>query len=211
MSDWSNITIQEFDAIAVSDMEIDVLVGHIVLDRLPFTFNSKESYLAWRAALAVGFHVDARDVLLVGSAATGRSLSARTQFNVFRRKSDIDIAVISATHFEQSWAWFRRTNPILIGLDVDGQRLFDQHRKHYIFDGVVAANYFLPYLPFGYRWLDELSRANELLPSMLKGRRASVRIYKDSYSLRAAQQEGLRQFRLAKGKTDAAPGGPVDV
>jgi hypothetical protein len=195
MTDWSKIDIPEFMKLVLEDEPMRVLVGRLVLDRLPYTFDTKRQYFVWRDELADGLHVDARDVVLVGSAATGRSLNSRKRFGVFGKGSDVDIAVVSSRHFEMAWQWFRRVNVALLPLDGDGLHLFQQHRRQYVFDGMVAANYFLGFLPFGERWLQELQRCEKYLPAVLRGRRMAVRIYKDNESLREAQMVSLTAYK----------------
>lgn len=101
MDDWRPIPIEEFDETALNSPERSrVLVSGLILERLPFTFESKLSYLVWRDRLADGLQVDPRDIVVVGSAATGRSLNARKRFQVFHARSDLDVAVISPHHFD---------------------------------------------------------------------------------------------------------------
>lgn len=195
VTDWSGITIQEFDATA-STHNASQAVSLGVLDRLPFKFESKEQYLCWRDTLAEGFELDGRDVALVGSAATGRSLSARKRFKTFHGNSDVDIAVVSGHHFDIAWRWFRLTNPnFLTGLDRDGKKLFDAHRTHHVFEGVIAADYFLSYLPFGRDWSLAMQRTQQLLPQELRGRLMKVRIYKDFFALRERQAEAMTTYQ----------------
>jgi hypothetical protein len=188
------------------------LVSRIVLERLPFMFDTKEQYFHWRQMLAEGLEVDARDIALVGSAATGRSLSARKQFKVFHKKSDVDIAVISTSHFDRAWQWFRRASPTLLGFDPEQRRLFNRHREGYIFDGMIAANVFLSYLPFGAEWNRELQRSEQYLPPALQGRVLSVRIYRDSEALRSAQLEALLSYQsFLRVKEQANSGDATDI
>ncbi|NMO57520.1 hypothetical protein HH310_40930 [Actinoplanes sp. TBRC 11911] len=195
MTDWAKIEVKDFMDLVRSDEHVDLLVGRIVLDRLPFTFDSKAGYFLWRHELGSGFQVDARDVVLVGSAAIGRSLNPQKRFKVFGSQSDIDIAVVSPTHFDRAWHWFRNTDPLLLHLDGDTRRTFDQHKKQYIFEGMVAANVFLGYLPFGQDWLRTLQRCERYLPPLLRGRVQTVRIYKDNQALREAQARSLQAYR----------------
>ena len=196
VTDWAAIEIGDFDQLCKENDRLDVLVGRAVLYRLPHTFESKKQYLTWRERLAADLELDGNDIHLVGSAATGRSLSARKKFKVFDKHSDVDIAVISQGHFDRAWTWFRRTNvDLLTGLDEYGRRLFEKHRSHYIYDGVIAADYFLSYLPFGNEWLAALQRSEEYLPKTLAGRRLRVRIYKDASALREAQVAALSTYR----------------
>jgi hypothetical protein len=206
VSDWTKIQVAEFMTEVESGALPSELVSRIVLERLPFTFDTKEQYFRWRHMLAEGLQVDPRDIVLVGSAATGRSLSARKKFSMFNRKSDVDIAIISPAHFDRAWHWFRRVNPALLGFDPEQLRLFNRHREGYIFDGMIAANVFLSYLPFGAEWNRELQRSEQYLPPSLRGRVLSVRIYRDSEALRRAQLEALLSYQgYLRGKHDATP------
>jgi hypothetical protein len=205
MSDWVQIEVQEFMRYAKEDTPLKELVGHIVLDRLPFTFDTKQQYFHWREILAEGFKVDSRNIVIVGSAATGRSLSPRKKFGVFNSRSDVDIAVISQIHFDRAWYWFRHADPVILGLTDEPRRLFEQHKKAYIFDGMIAANYFLSFLPFGNEWNHELQRAGQHLPPQLRGRKLSVRIYRDSEALRHAQMTSLATYQRYLRASDGNP------
>jgi hypothetical protein len=195
MSDWTKIDVAEFMGEVEAGTAPSELVSRIVLERLPFTFDTKEQYFHWRHMLAEGLQVDPRDIMVVGSAATGRSLSARKRFSMFRKQSDVDIAVISAVYFDRAWRWFRQAKPALLGFDPEQLRLFNRHREGYIFDGMIAANVFLSYLPFGAEWNRELQRSEQYLPGRLQGRVLSVRIYRDGEALRRAQLEALLSYR----------------
>jgi hypothetical protein len=195
VSDWVKIEIAEFMALVGQDTRPSQLVGRIILERLPFAFDTKEQYFNWRDMLAEGLEVDARDIIIVGSAATGRSLNSRTQFGVFNKHSDVDIAIISQVHFDRAWQWFRQADPVLLGFQEVQRRLFDRHREGYVFDGMIAANSFLSYLPFGSDWNRELQRSERYLPPILQGRVLSVRIYRDSEALRRAQLKSLISYQ----------------
>jgi hypothetical protein len=202
--DWATIPIQDFDAVAQEDEGLGLLVGQLILERLPFKFDTKHQYLAWKSKLAQGLQVDARDIVVVGSAATGRSLNPRTQFGVFDpKRSDLDIAVTSPLHFDHAWHWFRTANPNLLNLDSTSFELFEKHKRDYIFRGFIAAEVFLGYFPmFGAQWIEELQRSEEYLPDILRGRKTSIRLYRDGASLRKVQEERLRLYRRSKGITD---------
>lgn len=210
MTDWSAISVAEFDAAAAEDArDVSLLVGQMILDRLPFAFSSKDEYFYWRDRLARGLDVDARDVLLVGTAMTGRSLSRDKGFKQFDSRSDVDVVVISPSHFDQAWTWFRNTNPQIVGLDADAQIAFNAHRDHMVFDGVIGADSFLSYFSFGPQWLRELQHCNEYLPKKLQGRPTSVRIYRDSAAVRTAQARVFRDYREYLGKSDPMEGAPA--
>jgi hypothetical protein len=196
MSDWIRIDIAEFMILAEQqDARPSQLVSRIILERLPFAFDTKEQYFNWRDMLAEGLEVDSRDIIVVGSAATGRSLNSRTRFGVFNKRSDLDIAVISQVYFDRAWQWFRQADPVLLGFQVEQRKLFDRHREAYVFDGMIAANSFLSYLPFGSAWNRELQKSERYLPTLLQGRVLSVRIYRDSEALRRAQLKSLISYQ----------------
>lgn len=207
MPDWVRIEISDFMNFVREDERPSDVVGRIILDRLPYTFDSKKQYFSWRGVLGEGLQVDARDIVIVGSAATGRSLNPRTKFGVFGKSSDVDIAIISPMRFDQAWLWFRQADPNLLGLDDFGQHLFEQHRKQYIFEGMIAANYFLSYLPFGFDWNRELQRSEKYLPPLLRGRQLSVRIYRDSEALRCAQLKSFLAYQKYLRVKDEPPAG----
>ena len=100
MTDWSPISTADFDQVVLAAGNSSGAVSRALIDRLPWIFDSKDQYLAWRGDLADGLGVDGRDVLLVGSAATGRSLNPGKRFKAFHRDSDLDIAVVSSFHFD---------------------------------------------------------------------------------------------------------------
>jgi hypothetical protein len=195
MSDWTKIEVAEFMAEVEVGQVPSELVSRLILERLPLTFDDKEQYFHWRHMLAEGLQVDPRDVMLVGSALTGRSISARKRFSMFHKKSDVDIAIISPSHFDRAWHWFREANPSLLGFDPEQLRLFNRHREAYVFDGMIAANVFLGHLPFGFEWNRELQRSEQYLPPNLRGRVLSVRIYKDNAALRRAQVEAILSYQ----------------
>lgn len=208
MPDWLHIDIPTFDReVAVEEADPAVLVDRFVLERLPFKFETKEQYLRWRAGLATGLRVDNRDVAVVGSACTGRSLSPTKRFGVFKdAKSDVDIAVVSQWHFDEAWQWFITQDPLRItGLDQEGRKTFEQHKKQYIFDGMIASNVFLSYLRFGPEWLRELQRSEANLPRILMGRILTTRIYRTNSDLRRAQAVSLASYRSYLANRNASP------
>lgn len=212
--DWLPISIKAFgEVVESSDEPVGVLVSKLVLERLPHTFDSVGQYINWRHHLAQGLGVDARDILLIGSACTGRSLSGRKKYGVFGSKSDLDIAVVSSLYFDIAWDWFRSSSPVAIGLDEDQQKRFKAHRSHYVYEGVIAADVFISYFDFGGKWLKAAQASEHLLPERLKGRPQAFRIYRDVAALRSAQSEALTQYqkyigRIREESEHATPGLP---
>tara|TARA_R110000868_G_scaffold136665_1_gene349714 strand:+ start:249 stop:854 length:606 start_codon:yes stop_codon:yes gene_type:complete len=67
---------------------------------------SREQETALKRALANNYRIEARDVLMVGSGKLGFTLVSkpqRPQFSHFSDQSDIDVALISKSLFEQYW------------------------------------------------------------------------------------------------------------
>lgn len=202
--DWTPITVRQFDDLLLEEPSAAAGVSRAIVERLPFVFESKRQYLTWRDTLAQQLEVDGRDLAIVGSAATGRSLNPRKRFKTFDAESDIDIAVVSSHHFDQAWRWFLETDPLIItGLDQVGKEKFAAHRSHYIYEGVIAAEYFLSYLPFGRGWAAALQRNQALLPARAQGRFIRVRIYRDNRALRDAQRLAVETYlRVLRNRRD---------
>src|SRR5262249_14393666 len=82
-----------------------------LLSRVPWIFNNDAQLFArWRRAVGRAAGVRANDVYLVGSGATGYSLSPTKPGSEFRqsgsasaRPSDIDIAIVNFELFELAW------------------------------------------------------------------------------------------------------------
>src|SRR3954466_2890922 len=69
---------------------------------------SRAAYLQWKSRLAEDLGVSWLDVVLVGSAAAGYSLSPYKKFKQFSSDSDIDVAIMSPYYFDLAWRWMRR-------------------------------------------------------------------------------------------------------
>src|SRR5262249_3647101 len=82
-----------------------------LLHRQPWIFATAREYTEWRLALAKDLGLDAFAILVVGSACTGYILNPKKNFKKFDDRSDIDVAVISPRHFDESWRWLRNLPP----------------------------------------------------------------------------------------------------
>ena len=56
-----------------------------------------------------------------------------------------------------------------------------QRRNYYIFDGTIATDFFLPYLPFGEKWTKVIKDLEDI--PLFKGREIHFRLYQDHKSL----------------------------
>jgi len=85
-------------------------VEHEILNRRPWIFETDEGYGSWRASVSSEFGAEPDRVRIVGSAATGFSLSPLKPGRPFRQlpgvrgqTSDIDIALVDANLFLTAW------------------------------------------------------------------------------------------------------------
>jgi hypothetical protein len=158
---------------------------------VPWIFaGDRLAYVEWKEALGADLHVDPCGLVIVGSAATCISLSPRKDLSRFHERSDVDVAVISAWHFDQAWRWLRS---LAADLDTDGpaRKAVSAHRRGYVFDGTIATDQFVAYLPFGPEWVGALANAGARDP--IQGRTVNARLYRDFDSLREYQLKGVRK------------------
>jgi hypothetical protein len=174
-------------------------VSHRVIDRVPSVFSDRRSYIEWKQKLAGDLEVDPYGLILVGSACTGYSLSPHKNFRAFNTKSDFDVAVISDQHFDEAWRFLRDLGSRIHKLPTDSKRAVNSHRSGHVFDGVIATDKIVQFLPFGKPWVTALESATASSPA--DGREVKVRLYRDLYALRTYQQRGVEEARtrLSKG------------
>lgn len=170
-------------------------VNHYVIDRVPWIFRSRRQYVEWKIELGHDLDVDPFSIVVVGSACVGVSLSPKKNFSHFHRGSDIDVAIISPRHFDESWRWLRTLTPSeSLALTKFEKSMFKWHHKNLIFDGTIAADQLLSKVPFGARWTAALARASLKEPT--EGRDVKARIYRDFESLRYYQVKCVRDLRF---------------
>ena len=89
-------------------------VGHFVegrlLSRVPWIFETAELFAGWRNDVGAAARVRPEDIYIVGSAATGFSLSPTKPGRPFQRlspgtsrASDIDVALVGRRLFDEAW------------------------------------------------------------------------------------------------------------
>lgn len=180
-------------------------VSYHVLDRVPWIFSNRSQYIDWKMALAAELDIDPFGIHVVGSSCLGVSLSPYKRFTPFHRGSDIDVAVVSSRHFDEAWRWLRNLGP-LDGLANGSfeQDMFKWHRKNLVFEGTIATDKLLGYLPFGAKWKRALGRARRRPPTV--DREIKARIYRDVESLREYQVRSVKAL-LA----EIAPGDTIDI
>lgn len=163
-----------------------MFVSRWLLERVPHLFGQEQnSYLEWKHFIGERIGVDPRAVSLVGSAATGFSLSPQKAFQPFQESSDVDVAVVSAHHFDLVWRWMRTLGSERYGYPGYVQKIIDDHRTRLVYFGAIATDRFLQYTPIGKEWLPVLSEAGKRLPGGV--REVNVRLYREFEALRAYQ------------------------
>jgi len=167
--------------------------SHQILDRVPWLFDDRAAYIDWKQSLAEALDVDPYAICIVGSAATGVSLSPTKEFTLFHERSDIDVAVISSHHFDLAWRTIRDLSlqPNLLSNTM--RTKIAKHRSGLIFDGCIATDSILSKLEYGPAWKDALLRAGKNPPVI--GHPVKARLYRDFESLRAYQLKSARYAR----------------
>lgn len=171
-------------------MPASIFVENYLFDRIPVLFNADRTlYIDWKRKLGGLIEVDPACIAIVGSAATGVSLSPTKNLKEFDAASDVDVAVISQHHFNVAWRYLRMNGSRRLRVDARTRNSWNDHVKRYIYWGTIATDRLLGVLPFGKEWL-AATIAMSLEPSSL-GRTINLRIYTDYDALRAYQVHGV--------------------
>lgn len=71
-----------------------IFITKWILEHTPYVFEDYETeYISWRHEIAEKLRIDARDIIITGSASLGFSLNPNKNFKSFDKKSDIDISI----------------------------------------------------------------------------------------------------------------------
>jgi hypothetical protein len=174
--------------------DLDLFVSLSLLDSTPHAFGGDwKQFSEWKRDLSRGLGVDPHALVLVGSAAVGVSLNPRKSFRSFGPKSDIDVAVVSPTHFEQAWWYLRTLGSGFYGLPPAVRTAVAEHRSNYVYWGTIATDRLLPWLPFGTQWLSAAGKASARDP--IADRTVNFRLYRDPSALRLYQSQGFNAAR----------------
>lgn len=177
-----------------------IFITKWILEHTPYVFEDYETeYISWRHEIAEKLRIDARDIIITGSASLGFSLNPNKNFKSFDKKSDIDISIISHHYFDVAWHDLIHLSPA--GISPKMKTALEDHRKRLIYWGTVATDKILPLLSFGGEW-DRIIKTCQL-PEPLVDHEINFRIYKDALSIRnyialsknnvALNQQELRQ------------------
>lgn len=174
---------------------IPLFLSKWMLERnTPYLFDSDHlSYLNWKAQLALRLGIDPCSILFIGTASIGISLNPNKNLKAFDAESDIDIAVISPWHFEESWRFLRSLGATRFQYSILQQASIKAHVTNYIYWGTIATDKILPILPFGKVWQLALNDMSKIPPTV--GRTINLRIYKDFEALRGYHAHNLSRMR----------------
>jgi len=168
-----------------------------VIDRTPHVFGSDQNlYVLWKSMLAEKIKVDGRAINLIGSASVGFSLNPDNNYRKFNHKSDIDIAIVSAHHFELAWHTIRNFGSLIHGLTYKQRNSLEDHRSRLIYWGTFDTKHLLPRLPFGKEWFEAFEKMTAEIPT--RDRVINARIYRDFESLSAYHVNNLNILREAQ-------------
>lgn len=168
-----------------------------ILDRRPWIFDTDESFRVWQKSVAVQLGLVPESIRIVGSAATGFSLSRLKPGRPFRRApspagqpSDIDIALIDPDLFAAAWnaiVFLDRARRLGVPEDARSKIRLD------VYWGVVGQRSVPLNTDPARRIITAVSAAGRLRP--LRGHPVRCRVYRRIEDLRAYHVDSLRQLR----------------
>jgi hypothetical protein len=180
----------------LKDQTNEEFVDHHIFNRRPWIFSSGHEYDIWCHSVAAALGVQINGICIVGSAATGYSLSPFKAGRAFRAQgsqemaSDIDVAFTSATLFEEAWN-------TIVALDRRrGLRMSKDERTKLRIDvywGAVAQRSIPSNTDLARRVLTAVAAATRIPP--IRGYILRSRIYRRIEDLRAYHVDSLRQLR----------------
>lgn len=158
----------------------EYVVSKWIVEKIPALFNNDmELYRRTKLLIANKLGIDSCSVVFVGSSCTGFSLNPEKNCKLFDEESDIDIAIISHYHFTEAWHWLRTQKLSL--LHGAAKKAYKSHRSFYVFDGTIATDMILKFMPFGAVWQEAIE---ELQKEPVFGKREiHFRLYQDHKSL----------------------------
>jgi hypothetical protein len=176
-------------------------VGRWFVEKTPHLFaGDQAAHVAWRRTLADTLGVSLFDLVIVGSAALGKSLNPAHPFALFSDDSDIDVAVVSDHYFDLAWRWMRRLGADRYRLPQTAQNWVKEHESRLVYWGSIATDQLLPHLPFGPDWVPKLAELAAQPP--VNGREINVRLYRDHASLEAYLTRSVRKLRAILDSTE---------
>jgi len=173
---------------------LDLLLSKRLIDSTPEIFSGdRDAYIDWKAQLSAELEIEPYMLVLVGSAAVGVSLNPWKTFSSFDDGSDIDVAVVSARHFEDCWRFMRSLGSRIYPLQAPVRAHIRNHARHQVYWGAIATDRILAHLPVGPAWTKALAKMAKVPPTV--GREINIRLYRDVDSLRAYHLRNFKDVR----------------
>jgi hypothetical protein len=165
-----------------------------VVERVPHVFNDNlDNYIDWKEKLSLLIGVDSKSIVLTGSSAAGVSLNPDKNFKLFDEESDIDVAVVSAHHFDIAWHYLRNIGTKRHKLKQSEKNSIEDHRTRLIYWGTIATDQIIQILPFGNEWINAINEMRKITPT--EDKEINLRIYKDFEALRAYQNGSINKLK----------------
>lgn len=169
-------------------------VSRYLFEDVPVLFERDMlAWVRWKTDLAALLDVDPKDIVLIGSACIGYSLSPGKLLKKFSSASDVDLCIVSPHHFDVAWRTLRRHNPAWLSQPKKTREAIKRHRQFYVFDGTIAADMVLSFLPFGQSWQKALDKMGTVPPT--QGYEIKLRIYRDYEALRSYHARNVVRAR----------------
>jgi hypothetical protein len=177
-----------------------------LLGAVPWIFGADgEAFSDWRREVAKAARIDQGAVYLVGSAATGYSLSPKKPGREFvpvgggHRPSDIDIAVVDPALFERTWntiVSYDRKRSLLRALGEGGGQYEFRDRlgriRLQVYWGTIASSHTLPGTPEAQRLRSLFAATTRRAP--FQGHVVRARVYRRRRDLVAYHMQSLEQL-----------------
>lgn len=179
-----------------------------ILNRRPWIFGSDQEYSQWKQDIRKALGPIADQVTIVGSAATGYSLSPLKICRPFRQLdvksqdvSDIDFAVIDSKIFEDAWG-------TIVELDRSGRyRVADEDKQKIrsdVYWGYISGSVLPRGTTAATRVLEIRSTLGRHPP--LRGYKINCRVYRRRVDLSGYHVSSVRRAKAALAELDNARG-----
>jgi len=189
-----NITMKEQLIEDIINEHSSFITSKWVVERIPHLFeNNLENYIDWKEKLSLLIGVDSKSIVFTGSSAAGISLNPEKNFKLFDEESDIDVAVVSAYHFDIAWHFLRNIGTKRHRLQPKEKFAIEDHRTRLIYWGTIATDKIIQILPFANEWMNAINEMQKIPPTLDK--EINFRIYKDFEALRAYQNASINKLK----------------
>lgn len=160
---------------------------------MPIPWNdSQSSYDEWRQEIAELIGVHATELLVVGSAQLGYSISPKQIFKPFTQNnspdsSDIDLAVVNHQLFEKAWQELRTL--------FHEDRLTDDTRgytRKLLMEECIPLDHILEFFSFGPKWSKAADAGIEKLKTDFWDATINYRLYRNMEALHRYQEKAVQ-------------------